>query len=720
MKAVFAPIGTTIPASGDVLKKAKIRGVESNGMLVSERELGLADEHEGIIELAADAKVGTPFAVVRGLDDPVIDISVTPNRGDCLGVYGVARDLAAAGLGKLKPLQIKPVAGKFRSPINVSLKLTPDTTNACSYFVGRTVKNVKNGPSPEWLQKWLRAIGLRPISALVDMTNYISFAFARPLHVFDAAKVRGNLHVRLSRKGERLLGLNGKEYELDDQVTAICDDSGVLAMGGVLGGEPSGCTESTTAVFIESAIFDPLRTAATGRRYEILSDARFRFERGVDPEFVSPGIEEATRLVLEMCGGEPSELVVAGTKPAWRRQIKVRASRVKDLGGLDIPAAEASRVLQALGCTAEHKADHALVTPPSWRPDIHDEPDLIEEVVRIVGIDKVPPVSLPRVAPAGAHKGVFGVPAPALNALQRRASVAKRTLAARGLLEAVTFSFTSAKLAKLFGHVDPGLVLQNPISADLDVMRPSVLPNLVAAVGRNLDRAAEDVALFEVGPAYQNATPEGQLRMAAGVRQGAATPRQWAGGARPVDAFDAKADALAVLDAAGVSGAAIEPGAPAWYHPGRAGTVRLGPKTVLATFGEAHPRILAELGLKGPLAMFEVFLNANSAAKDKGTTRPKLNAPDLLPVLRDFAFVVDAGIAAATLVRAAEKADALIASVALFDSFSGKGVEVGKKSLAIAVRIQPVEKTLTDAEIEAIAQKVVAAVTKATGGTLRS
>ena len=711
MKAVYAPIGATIPVSGDVLKKAKIRGVESNGMLVSERELGLSDEHEGIIELPADAPVGASFAALRGLDDAVIDISVTPNRGDCLGVYGIARDLAAAGLGTLKPLAIKPVAGKFKSPIGVSLQFSPEVAGACSYFVGRTVRNVKNGPSPEWLQKYLRAVGLRPISALVDMTNYMSLAFARPLHVFDADKIRGNLHVRLSRTGEKLLGLNGKEYALDDQVTVIADDVGVLAMGGVLGGEPSGCTDATTTVFIESAIFDPLRTASTGRRYEIISDARFRFERGVDPEFVGPGIEEATRLVQEMCGGEASELVVAGAKPAWHHEIKVRPARVKTLGGLDLSPHESSRVLQALGCRVEDRAGETFVTPPSWRPDIFGEADCVEEVVRIVGIDKVAPVSLPRAR---------GVPRPALNPLQRRAGIARRTLAARGLLEAVTFSFTSAKLARLFGHTDPNLVLQNPISADLDVLRPTVLPNLVASVGRNLDRGAEDVALFEVGPAYVNATPDGQLRIAGGVRQGLASPRQWAGAARPVDAFDAKADALALLDACGVAGAAVEAGAPAWYHPGRSGTVRLGPKAALAHFGEVHPRILAELGLKAPLVMFEVFLNALPASKDKGTTRPKLNAPDLLPVLRDFAFVVDATVAAATLARAAEKADPLIAAVSLFDSFAGKGMEAGKKSLAVTIRIQPVEKTLTDPEIEAIAAKVVAAVTKATGGTLRS
>ncbi len=713
MKAVYAPIGATIPASGDVLKKAKIRGVESNGMLVSERELGLSDEHEGIIELPADAQVGASFAALRGLDDPVIDVSITPNRPDCLGIYGIARDLAAAGLGRLKPLAIKPAAATFKSPIGVSLQFTPETASACSYFVGRLVRNVKNGPSPEWMQKRLRAIGLRPISALVDMTNYMSFAFARPLHVFDADKVNGNVHVRLSRQGEKLAGLNGKEYALDDQVTVIADDSGVLAMGGVLGGEPSGCTETTKHVFIESAIFDTLRTASTGRRYDIISDARFRFERGVDPEFVVPGIEEATRLVLELCGGEASELVFAGSKPEWRRKIAVRPARAHELAGLDLPVADASRILQDLGFTAEHLPGHILVMPPSWRPDIHGEADVVEEVVRIAGLDKVPPVSLPRAR---------GVARPALNAAQKRVVLAKRTLAARGLLESVTFSFTSAKLGALFGATNPRLVLQNPISADLDTMRPTVLPNLAAAVGRNLDRGAENVALFEVGPAYVDETPDGQLRIAGGLRQGNASQRQWSGPPRPVDAFDAKADAQAVLEACGLPASAvtIEPGAPAWYHPGRSGTVKMGPKAVLAYFGEAHPGVLAALGLKGPLVQFEVFLNAIPLPKDKGTNRPKLNAPDLLPVSRDFAFLVDATVSAAALVRAAEKADPLIAAVTLFDAFAGKGIDPGKKSLAIAVRIQPSEKTLTDVEIEAVAAHVVAAVTKATGGVLRT
>ena len=713
MKAVYAPLGSLIPGSGDVLKKAKIRGVESNGMLVSERELSLSEEHDGIIDLPADAPLGTPFATYAGLDDPLIDIAVTPNRPDALGVRGIARDLAAAGLGTLKPLPIKAHKGAFKSPIGVSLDFTTDTKGACPYFVGRLIRNVRNGPSPEWLQKRLKAVGLRPISALVDMTNYMSFAFARPLHVFDADKVRGNIHARLSRRGEKLVALNGKEYELDDQVCVIADDGGVLAMGGVMGGEHSGCTETTTNVFIESALFDTLRTAATGRRYQIDSDARHRFERGVDPEFVEPGIEEATRLVMEMCGGEPSELVAAGDKPKWQREITARGSRIKALGGLDVSPADASRVLHALGFTGELRSDLSTLVPPSWRPDIQGEADIVEEVVRIVGLDKVPAVPLPR--PTGVAKQAW-------SRAQKRVLLAKRTLAARGLLEAVTYSFTSSKLAALFGGNNPRLVLLNAISADLDTMRPTALANLAAAVKRNLDRGAEGIALFEVGPAFADDTPEGQPRMAAGVRQGAAVPRQWAGGARNVDALDAKADVLAVLEAckAPLAAITVEPGAPAWYHPGRSGTFKQGPKVTLGYFGELHPRVLADLDMKGPVVAFEVFLPAIPPAKDKGTARPKLNAPDLLPVLRDFAFVVDTNVASATLARAAEKADPLIAAVTLFDAFAGKGMEAGKKSLAITVRIQPVEKTLTDAEIEAIAAKVVAAVTKATGGTLRT
>ena len=711
MKAVFAPAGTFLPGLGEKFRKAKIRGVESDGMLVSERELGLSDEHVGIIELGEDAPVGARFAEAAGLDDPVLDIAITPNRQDCLGVTGIARDLAAAGVGRRLERKIEAVPGKYDSPLGVTLNFDAATANACPYFVGRHVRGVKNGPSPAWLQKRLRAIGLRPISALVDITNYMTVTYARPLHVFDAGAVAGGIHVRLSRAGEELAALDGKTYTLDGEVTVIADDDGALAMGGVIGGEPSGCTAETTSVFLESALFDPVRTAATGRHTGIESDARYRFERGVDPAFTEPGIEEATRLVLELCGGEASKLVFAGAVPEWRRTYTLRPARVHRLGGLELPEDETRRILAALGFEVEAvDGEGFAVTPPPWRADIDGEPDLVEEVVRIHGLDAVPAVPLPR-----AHTVAEGILTPG----QKRVRAAKRTLAARGMLEAVTWSFTSSALAERFGG--GGLVLANPISSELDAMRPSALPNLLEAIGRNLDRGAANIALFEVGPTYAGDGPDEQGSAAAGVRQGDAAPRHWSAVPRAVDGLDAKADTLAVLAACGVAARAVtvEAGAPAWFHPGRSGTIRQG-KAVLARFGEVHPGILADLGVKGPVAAFEVALDALPALRPKGTARPKLDAPDLLAVERDFAFVVSADVAAADVLRAADRADPLVEDVRLFDVFTGRGVAAGHKSLAIAVRLQPRERTLTDAEIDAVATRIVDAVAKATGGTLRS
>ena len=710
MKAVFAPAGTFLPGLGEKFRKAKIRGVESEGMLVSEREIGLSDEHEGIIELGPDAVVGAPFAEAAGLDDPVIDIAITPNRQDCLGVAGIARDLAAAGAGLRKEPKIAAVPGTYDSPLGVELRFDAAAASACPYFVGRHVRGVQNGTSPEWLQKRLRAIGLRPISALVDITNYMTMAYARPLHVFDADAVAGGIHVRLSRPGETLAALDGKTYTLDGEVTVIADDDGALALGGVMGGEASACTAETTSVFLESALFDPVRTAATGRRTGIESDARYRFERGVDPEFAEPGIEEATRLVLELCGGEASRLVFAGAVPVWRRTYSLRPARVHSLGGLELPEDATRGILDALGFAVEVAGDRFTVTPPPWRPDIDGEADLVEEVVRIHGLDSVPAVPLPRMRVAA--EGI-------LTAGQKRVRAAKRTLAARGMLEAVTWSFTSQALAGRFGG--GGLVLANPISSELDAMRPSGLPNLIAAAGRNLDRGAAHIALFEVGPTYWGYGPDEQGSAAAGVRQGDAEPRHWSAAPRPVDGLDAKADALAVLAACGTAADAmtVEAGAPAWFHPGRSGSLRQG-RAVLAHFGEVHPGVLADLGVKGPVAAFEVFLHALPAAKRKGTARAKLDAPDLPAVERDFAFVVAEDVAATDVLRAAEKADPLAESVRLFDVFTGAGVPAGHKSLAIAVRLQPRERTLTDAEIEAISARIVQAVAKTTGAALRS
>ncbi len=715
MKGVYAPVGTTIPGNGMKLKAAKIRGVESRGMLCSEREMGLSDEHEGIIELPEDAPLGEPFARVLGLDDPMIEIAITPNRQDCLGVRGIARDLAAAGLGTLKPYGIDVVPGTFDSPIGVDLRFDPETRDACPMFVGRYIKGVKNGPSPKWLQDRLRAIGLRPISALVDMTNYVTYDLARPLHVFDADTLSGGIHVRLAEAGEAVAALNDREYTLDPEVTVIADDDGALALGGVIGGEPSGCTEETTNVFIEAALFDPLRTAATGRRYMIDSDARYRFERGVDPAFVREGMEVATRMVMELCGGEPSELVVAGGPPEWRRDITLRPSRIHHLGGIDVPQTDVQKILESLGFGVSLVNGEMKASAPPWRSDVHGEADLVEEVTRIYGFDEIPSVAMDNPSP---------VSRAVLTAGQRRERDAKRVLAARGLVEVVTWSFTSSGLAKLFGDPEAELNLANPISSDLDVMRPSLLANLMAACGRNIDRGETQIALFEVGAVYEGVAPDAQRLVAAGLRHGRNAARHWAGDERDVDAFDAKADAMAVLEAAGTPLASTQTvaEAPDWYHPGRSGTLRLGPKTVPARFGEIHPGVLQDLDIEGPIVAFEVFLDAVPASKSKkGYTRARLDASDLPAVDRDFAFVLSADVPAGDVVRAAAGADkGLIADVSVFDVFEGGALADRQKSLAISVRLQPTEQTLTEVEIEEVSGKIVAAVEKATGGRLRT
>ena len=711
MKAVFAKPGVVIPVSGDVLKIGTIRGVESRGMLCSARELLLGEDHDGIIELAADAKVGGPAAYALGLTDPVIDVSITPNRGDATSVYGVARDLAAAGLGKLKTTKIEPVAGKFPSPKTVHLNFTPESANACPIFAGRFVRNVKNRPSPKWVQDRLKAVGMRPISALVDVTNLISLDRGRPLHVFDADKLSGDLQARLAKDGERILALDGKVYTLDSTMCVIADDSATRGIAGVMGGEDTGCTDSTVNVFIESAYFDAVRTAQTGRKLAIVSDARYRFERGVDPEFVVPGLELATKLVLEFCGGEPSEIVIAGKVPQWKRAIAFCAADVKRLAGIDVAKDEIVRILKNLGFAVEG-GDVMAVTPPSWRGDVAGPADLVEEVVRIYGLDKVLSAPLPRSSV---------VARTALTPAQRRLRTVKRALAARGFNETINFTFIPRAHAALFGGGDDARQIENPIAADLDALRPSVLPSLLAAAARNQARGTSELMLFEVGAQFQSGMPGDQSNIAAGIRVGAGA-RSWMKSGHAADAFDAKSDMLAVLEAAmgGAMTAPVKTGAAPWYHPGRSGTLALGPK-VLAIFGELHPRILATFDLKGPISAFEVFLDAIPEPKSKGKARPPFAPSPFQPVERDFAFVVDSRTSADELVKAARSAErGLIEKIDIFDVYEGKGVGEGKKSLAIGVRLQPKDRTLTDSEIEAIAQKIVEAVSKATGGTLRS
>ncbi len=710
---VFAGPGTHVPGTGVDLEVGSIRGVESAGMLCSERELMISDSHDGIIDLADEFPVGMSAAEALSLDDPVIDVAITPNRPDALGVYGIARDLAAKGLGTLKPLEVPAIAGSYKSPIAVDLRFDGEDPMPCSMFVGRYIKGVKNGPSPDWLQRWLMAIGLRPISALVDITNYITFGYGRPLHVFDADKVHGSVHARMAEPGETLLALDGKEYTLDDTMTVIADDNGAEGIAGIIGGEASGCDETTSNVFIEAAFFDPVRTAATGRKLNIITDARYRFERGVDPAFVEAGAQLATQMIIDLCGGEPSELVIAGAAPLNTWSCDLRKTRVRALGGIDVPEARQVEILTALGFRVTDNGDVFSCVVPSWRPDVHGEADLVEEVCRIYGLDKVRSAPMQR-----AH----AVAKPVLTIRQRRMLAARRTLAGRGLNEAVTWSFLPADQADLFGGGQPELKLANPISVELSDMRPSLIANLVAATGRNVDRGQAQVALFEVGQAYAGDQPEDETLRASGVRRGQTGPRHWADKARNVDAFDAKADLFAALAAAGAPVASVQvvQGAPSWFHPGRSGTVQLGPKNQLGWFGEVHPRVLAAMDVKGPLVAFEMNIDAIPEPKSSQASRPPMDSSDLLPVKRDFAFVVDSDVPADKLLRAARGANkALVSDVSVFDVFDGGNLGEGKRSLAIEVTLQPRDKTLTDEEIDAVSKAIVAGVGKATGATLR-
>lgn len=707
IKVVFAQPGTVIPVSGEALKIGSIRGVESRGMMCSGRELLLSDDHDGIIELPEDAVVGEPAATALGLTDPVIDISITPNRGDCTSVWGVARDLAAAGLGKLRTPMVEVVKGKFPSPKTISLNF--DGKPACPIFAGRYIRGVKNGPSPLWVQERLKAIGLRPISALVDVTNLISHDRGRPLHVFDADKLDGNMQARFAKDGEKLLALDGKTYTLDAEMCVIADDGAARGIAGVMGGEETGCTETTTNVFVESAWFEPVAVASTGRKLQLNSDARYRFERGVDPEFVVPGLELATRLILDWCGGEASDIVVAGSTPAWQREVPFAAETVERIGGLKVEKDRIVEIFTHLGFGVKAAGDGLKVAPPSWRSDIDGVADLVEEVVRIYGLEHV--ASVPMARPNAIARSV-------LTPTQKRRRIIRRALASRGFNEAVSYSFIPRADAALFGGGDDARQVANPIAADMDALRPTPLPSLMAAAKRNQARGFSDFNLFEIGAAFQTGMPGGQQTVAAGIRVGAGV-RTWTKASHPADAFDVKADVLAALEAAMGSpmSAPIKSGAPAWYHPGRSGTLALGPK-VLAVFGELHPKIVAAFDLTGPVAAFEIILDAIPDSKAKKTN---FAASPYQGVERDFAFVVNANVSADDVVKAAKTAErVLIETVSVFDVYEGKGVPEGKKSLAITVRLQPKDKTLTDAEIEAVAQKIVAAVAKSTGGTLRA
>lgn len=710
---VLCKPGDYVPGIDVTLGIGKIRGVESHGMMASERELELSDEHNGIIELPS-GQVGELFidwlAVNRpAVVDPMIHIKITPNRPDALGVRGIARDLAARGLGVLKPLPIPAIKGGFASPVQVQIDpILRD--KGCPHFAGRTIKGVKNGPSPDWLAQRLKAIGLRPISTLVDITNYFTFGLNRPLHVFDVAKVQGKLRIHPAAGGEAFAALDGKTYALRAGQMVISDDAGVESLAGIMGGEVSGCSDATTDVFLESAYWDPITVATTGRALKINSDARYRFERGVDPAFTLDGLDLATQMILDLCGGEASDIAQDGAALDVTRAYRLDPARVISLVGMDIPEAEQRQTLTALGFTL--KGD--MASPPSWRPDILGEADLVEEVARIASLTKLQGRPLPRLN--------AGVPRPILTPLQIRERLARRSIAALGYHECVTYSFIDHTAANLFGGGTDAVQVDNPISSEMTHLRPDLLPGLLRAAARNQARGFADMALFEVGPVFTGGEPGDQHIAATGLLIGATAPKDPYASRRSVDIFDAKSDVEAVLAALGAPARVqITRKTAAWWHPGRSGVIGLGPNT-MATFGEVHPRVLAEMGVKGPAVAFTVLIANLPLPKVKTPTKPALILSDLQAVERDFAFVVDNQTEALVALNAAAGADkALIESVRLFDQFTGGKAEmgVGKKSIAITVRLQPVDKTLTDADIEAVSAKIIDKVTKATNGTLR-
>ncbi|OWV68849.1 phenylalanine--tRNA ligase subunit beta [Rhizobium sp. R339] len=717
----FAAPGTYVPGIDVTLAVGNIRGVESRGMMCSEKELQISDSHDGIIDLPEDAPVGQSYAAYAHLDDPVIEINLTPNRPDCTSIHGIARDLAASGLGTLKTRGAPSFAVEGDTPVKLTLDL--DDPKLCPGFSLRLVRGVRNGPSPRWMQQRLLAIGLRPINALVDITNYMTFDQGRPMHVFDAAKVTGNLTVRRAREGETVLALDQREYKLGPNNVVISDEDGIESIGGIMGGEHSGCDENTVDVLIESALWDPMNIAKSGRSLGIITDARYRFERGVDPEYMVPGLERTTELVLELCGGTAARAEVVGYKGYEPKVVDFPYSEVKRLTGLEVSTEESNAILARLGFTVSGSGERVSVSVPSWRPDVDGKADLVEEVMRIHGVDNIKP------APLESHAAVNGR---ILTTLQIRTRAAKRALASRGMLEAVTWSFIPEDQAKLFGGGSAALKLANPIAAEMSDMRPSLLPGLLTAAQRNADKGYGDVAIFEVSGTYENDRPEGQRRVAGGIRRGTASlagaGRMWSntvkGGGKPVDVFDAKADALAVIEACGLpmGNIQIEQGGPEWYHPGRSGTIKMGPKVVLGYFGEFHPLTLEALDVSGALCGFEVYLDAMAEPKKKATrTKPALDLSPFQAVKRDFAFVVDKTVEAGAVIKAATGVDRkLITGVNVFDIFEGASVGEGKKSVAIEVQIQPVERTLTDEDFEALTQKIVASVTKFTGGVLRS
>lgn len=708
LKGVFAKAGTLIPCYNEVLKVGKIRGIESFGMMCSEKELGLSDSHDGIVELSPNVVVGE--SADRAFDiDPVIEIAITPNRAECLGVRGIARDLAAAGLGIIKPLKIKEISASFTSPVNVKV----EDFDACPVYVARLIKGLNNkAKTPEWMSKRLHAIGLRSISPLVDITNYINYDLARPLHAFDADKIVGDVCIRNAKDGEKFVALSGNEYVLDEKSLGICDDEGVQCLGGIMGGLNKGCSENTTSVFLESALFAPECIARTGRKFQLDSDSRYRYERWVDPKSNLLGSNYATQLILEICGGQASNIIMVGKEEFAPKIAYIRPSRIKEFVGIEVGADKIVEILNHLGFGTSFEGDKIKAISPSWRGDIEGEHDLIEEVLRIIGLDNVPAVSLP----------IMKSLRPTLNVAQKNALNVKHNLATRGLFETVTWSFANSNLAKYFRKSDEAILLSNPISADLDEMRPSILPNLLLGAKNNISKGYPNVAIFEVGPEFYGRNPGEQNLVACGMRVGSNSKKHWSNEMRSFDVFDAKADALAAIFAAhGPSETAqISTDAPTYYHPNRSGAIRLG-KNVLAYFGQLHPTVLKAFGIKGNVVGFEVYLNNIPTPKQTNDkAKKKLELSNFQPMDKDLAFIVNKDIKAIDVVMAVKNADKnLIQDARIFDIFESEAIGQDKKSLAIAFTIQPVDKSLTDKDIEELIARIAADVSKKCGGVLR-
>jgi phenylalanyl-tRNA synthetase beta chain len=695
MKGVLALPGFTIPSNGMVMKIAAVRGVESHGMMCSEQELELAETSDGIIELPDEAPVGTDFAVYAGLDDPILDVEITPNRGDCLGVRGIARDLAATQIGALKELNVPVVSGMYKSPITVTL----EPSQACSYFTGRFIRGLTNRESPQWLQKKLKGIGIRPISALVDITNFICFDRGRPMHVFDADKLKGNLTVRNAKPNETLLALNAKTYDLETDMTIVADSHGPVALGGIIGGLESGAQLETQNVFLECALFDPISITMTGRKAGIITDSRYRLERGVDPAIIDECLEQATQLILDICGGEPSEIVQAGHLTDKTKTIVFDFKRVASLGGLNLPEEESRAILEKLGCRIAQNE----IRTPSWRKDLEGSADLVEEILRVKGYDAIPPEDLPAPSPDEELSDNS-----AIIASQKRRWIAKRALASCGYNEAFTWSFLSEKQAKLFQGGQSAFKIENPISADLSDMRPSLLPNLLSAITRNVSRGLKNSSLFETGHQFQNTT---QTLMVTAVRTGDAISKQWLESQRSVDFFDIKADILTLLASLGVEASTPQliPEAPSWYHPGRSASLKLGPKITLASFGELHPALLKEFDLETSVVAFECYIESIPLPKKDFRKKPLFLSPYQI-VERDFAFVLDQSLSAEKLLSGIRKVDQhLIKEIRIFDVYQGPGVPEGKKSIAISIRLEPQEATLTEVQISDLSDKIISA-----------